>query len=137
LPVKLNAAAKPRCCTAWLALVALALQICLFTVHSARHFDHLIGPFSMTEAAVAAAEGSTEAESPSPNTPTRHGFDHCAIDFGLAAAGHAMVAEPARIPLQSNFETAPLAAIGDAVPSAGRRYSPLLARAPPPIETSV
>jgi hypothetical protein len=83
---------------AWLALLALALQIGFSTAHSAWHFDHLVGhlaPFSGTDNEVA-AHGITPGDprnlppgSPAPKTPD---LDHCAIGLGLLASANFIAA---------------------------------------------
>jgi hypothetical protein len=126
-----------RRCGGWLALLGLMLQIGLSTAHSARHFDHLIGPLGTADAAhAAAAQPRGDPSSPAPGSPPSPDPDQCAVDLCLAATGHIVLAEPARIPLRPEFEIAPLNTAAPSVASAVRRHSLPPARAPPVIEIS-
>ena len=120
----------------WLALFGLVLQVGLSAAHSAQHFDHLTGPLGAEDAAHATAEPARDPGSPAPDSPAPPDRDHCAVDLSLAAAGHVVLAEPARIPLRPEFEIARLEAVGAAIPSAARRHRLPPARAPPVIEIS-
>lgn len=118
---------------AWLALLGLLLQVGLGATHSARHFDHLVGPLGAADPALAAGELPGGPVAPSPDGPTPPGLDHCAIGLGLAAAANIVLADPAPTPLRPDFEVARLEAASPAVALALRRHSLPLARAPPVI----
>jgi hypothetical protein len=120
----------------WLALFGLVLQVALSTAHSASHFDHLIGSLGAEYAALAIAEPVHHPDSPAPDRPASPKLDHCAVDLCLAATGHIVLAEPARIPLRPEFEIARLNTAVPLVASAARRHSLPPARAPPAIEIS-
>jgi hypothetical protein len=110
------------------------LQIGLTTAHSARHFDHLVGPFH--EEGVAFARGEPHADpAPAPaDRPAAPSSDHCAIDFCLAVAGNGVLADPALIPRPVSFDITPLGGPSRAIVPADRRHLLPPARAPPVIE---
>ena len=122
-------APRARRFAAWLALLGLLLQIGLSTAHSARHLDHLVGPFGLADLGLAADDPATAPhDSPAPSDPKR-----CAVDPGLAAAGFAVLAEPARLAVRSEFHTTRLEATSRPVLAAAGRHNLPPARAPPVI----
>jgi hypothetical protein len=99
----------------WLALFGLVLQVALSAAHSAQHFDHLTGPLGAEIAALQAAEPARDPASSVPDRPAAPDRDRCAVDLSLAATGHLVLAEPARIPLRPEFEIARLDAAAPSV----------------------
>ena len=75
---------------AWLALLALALQIGFGTAHSAWHFDHLVGVFGGSDHPIAAS--GNPSDQPSPGAPSSPDLDRCAVGLGLLAGGSAIIA---------------------------------------------
>jgi hypothetical protein len=130
-----NRAPRHRRITAWLALVGLILQIGLTTAHSARHFDHLIGPFHEESLALGGGEPHRGPTSPLSDSPAAPGSDHCAIDSCLAAAGNVVLAGPGLVPVPLSFEIARLDVASTGIASANRRQLLPPVRAPPVIET--
>lgn len=119
---------------AWLALIGLVLQVALSTAHSARNFDHLVGPLGTADPALAGAEPYRSSAVPLPEGPAAPDQDRCAVDFGLAAVGNAVLAAPALVPLLLSFEIARLAGPSQAIFRTDHRHRLPPSRAPPVIE---
>jgi hypothetical protein len=127
----------PRYChrlAAWLALVGLVLQIGLTTAHSARHFDHLVGPLHEEGVAFARGEPHTDPGASLPDRPDAPDRDHCVIDSCLAAAGGGVLADPGLVPVPLSFAIARLDVASTAIIPAERRHLLPPARAPPVVE---
>jgi hypothetical protein len=127
---------------AWLALLALALQIGFGTAHSARHFDHLVGylgPFGASGGEIAAhgiAAGGSQNTPPAPTTPKKPDLDHCAIGLGLLASVSFLDAGPAPLPVPTGADPAHLeAASATSAPTLPPHFRPP-PRAPPVIGMS-
>jgi hypothetical protein len=127
---------------AWLALLALALQIGFGTAHSAWHFDHLVGPlgpFGASDGEIAVhgiAAGSPRNMPPAPIAPKKPYLDHCAIGLGLLAGASFLVAGPASLPVPTDADPAYLgAACATSAPALPPHFRPP-PRAPPVIGMS-
>src|SRR5215208_6231730 len=95
---------------AWLALLALALQIGFGTTHSAWHFDHLVGhlgPFSASDSDIAAdgiAASGPRDRRHAPGAPNGPDLDHCAVGLGLLAGASFVIAGPAPLPVPTGAD---------------------------------
>ena len=121
---------------AWLAVFGLLLQVGLGAVHSARHFDHLVGHLALSVGSLAGVEASANPGSPSPQIPPRPGLDHCAIGLGLAAAGNGVLPAADVVPLPPARERMRLENELQAIAAASARHLLPPARAPPVIAIS-
>jgi hypothetical protein len=116
---------------AWLAVCGLLLQAGLGAVHSARHFDHLVGHLAFSVGTPAAVEASANPGSPSPEVPLSADLDHCAVGLGLAAAGNGVLPAADAVPLPPARERARLEREPQAIAAAFARHLLPPARAPP------
>jgi len=119
---------------AWLALLALALQLGLSIGHVHRvgaNWGHAVGPSSAKPSI-----GPEDGRSPvgNPAAPTE---GQCPICFGLAASGTFILAAALPVILASFLETARLVAAPQPILLARRHFSPAQQRAPPPVAIPV
>ena len=121
---------------AWLAVFGLLLQTGLGAVHSARHFDHLVGHLAFSVGTPAAVAASADTGSPTPDAPHSADFDHCAVGLGLAAAGNGVLPAADAVPLPPARERAQLESEPQAIAAAFARHFLPPARAPPVIAFS-
>jgi len=122
--------AIPRRLGAWLALLALALQLGLASGHV-----HKVGPDWGHAAGLSSAKpgiGPENGRSP-PGNPTAPAEDQCPICFGLAVSGTFILAVALPIVLASFLGTARLVAALQPILLARRHFSPAQQRAPPPV----
>jgi hypothetical protein len=121
---------------AWLALLALALQVGFATEHSARHFDHLVGPLGASSHGIAASGALDRHKGSSPCPPASPDLDHCAIGLGLLAGASVVLAGSAPLPAPTGIDPAYLEAAPAApAPRVPRHFRPP-PRAPPVIGMS-
>jgi hypothetical protein len=119
---------------AWLALIALALQIGFSTAHSAWHFDHLVGLLGGSDQRIAASD--SRSGQPSPDTPVSPDLDHCAIGLGLLAAGNGIIAGATPLPVPTRVEPVCPSTASIAVSTTARPFFRPPPRAPPLIGIS-
>ena len=126
--------AIPRRLGAWLALLALALQLGLSIGHV-----HKVGANWGHAAGLSSAEpniGPGHDRSPAGN-PAAPAKDKCPICFGLAASRTFILAVALPVILASVLETARLVAAPQPILLARRHFSPAQQRAPPPVAIPV
>src|SRR4051794_31031491 len=116
---------------AWLAVFGLLLQVGLGAVHSARHFDHLVGHLALSAVPSAGVAASADPGSPWPESPSAPDLDHCAIGLGLAAAGNSVLPAADLVPLPSTRQRLRLENEPQAITAASARHFLPPARAPP------
>jgi DUF2946 family protein len=121
--------AIPRRFGAWLALLALALQLGLSIGHV-----HKIGldwgrvGLSSAKPIIGAGNGGSPA-----GNPTAPAEDQCPICFGLAVSGTFILAVALSVILARILETARRDAARQSTLLARRHFSPAQQRAPPPV----
>jgi Protein of unknown function (DUF2946) len=123
--------AIPRRFGAWLALLALALQLGLSIGHV-----HKIGPGWRRAAGLSWAKPITDlaADEGSPaRSPAAPAEDQCPICFGLAVSGTFILAVTLPIILALAFQTASIDAPRQPTLLRRRYFSPAQQRAPPPV----
>jgi Protein of unknown function (DUF2946) len=126
--------AIPRRFGAWLALLALALQLGLSIGHV-----HKVGANWGHAAGLSSAEpsiGPGDDRSPAGN-PAAPAKDKCPICFGLAVSRTFILAVALPVILASFLETARLVAAPQPILLARRHFSPAQQRAPPPVAIPV
>ena len=123
---------------AWLAILGLLLQVALGAVHSAHHFDHLVGNLVPT-ASLGSPELSSDTGSPSPSpaAPIAPNIDRCAVGLGLAASGSFVLPAAGIVPLPPVRETVRLEGEAPALAASARRHLYPPARAPPVVAISL
>ena len=120
----------PRRCGAWLALLALALQLGLSIGHV-----HKVGANWGHAAGLSSAEpsiGPGDERSPAGN-PAAPAKDKCPICFGLAVSRTFILAVALPVILALVFEAARLFVAPRPIPLARPHFSPVQQRAPPPV----
>jgi len=119
----------PRRFGAWLALLALALQLGLSIAHV-----HKIGldwgRIGLSSAKLIISFGNEGSPAGNPTAPVE---DHCPICFGLAASGTFILAVALFVILGSILGTTRLDAARQPTLLARRHFSPAQQRAPPPV----
>lgn len=120
----------------WVAVSGLLLQAGLGAVHSARHFDHLVGHLAHSVGMLGAVEAFADPGSPSPDTPFSPALDHCAIGLGLAAAGTGVLPAGDAVPPPAARERTRLENKPQTIAAASSRHLLPPARAPPVIAIS-
>ena len=121
--------AIPRRFGAWLALLALALQLGLSVGHVHKvglHWGHAAG-LSSAKPSI----GQEDGRSPTGN-PAAPAEDQCPICFGLAVSGTFILAVALPVVLASVVGTAGLVPAPQLI-LARRRFSAAQQRAPPPV----
>jgi hypothetical protein len=124
--------AIPRRLGAWLALLALALQLGLSTGHVHKvglDWGHTAG-LSSAKLIIGGGDGRSPAENPA--APAE---DQCPICFGLAVSGTSILAAALTVILPSVLETARFIAAPQPILLVRRYFSPAQQRAPPPVAT--
>ena len=122
--------AIPRRLGAWLALLALALQLGLSIGHVHKvglDWGHTAG-LSLSKPSI----GPEDGRSPAGN-PAAPAEDQCPICFGLAVSGTFILALALPVVLASILGTARIVAAPQPILLARRRLSPAQQRAPPPV----
>ena len=122
--------AIPRRFGAWLALLALALQLGLSIGHV-----HKVGLDWGYAAGLSSAKpsiGPEDGRSPAGN-PAAPAEDQCPICFGLAVSGTFILAVALPVAFASVLGTAGLVAAPQPILLARRRFSAAQQRAPPPV----
>src|SRR5262249_15950809 len=122
--------AIPRRLGAWLALLALALQLGLSIGHVHKvglDWGHTAG-LSSAKLIIGAGDGRPPAKNPA--APPE---DQCPVCFGLAVSGTFILAVALPVILASVLETARLVAAPQPILLARRHFSPAQQRAPPPV----
>ncbi len=120
--------ALPRRFGAWLALLALALQLGLSIGHVHKIGSGRVAGLSLERP----IPGPAGERSPTGN-PAAPAGDQCPICFGLAASGAFILATMLPVILAVFPETAKLNAAAHTIQLPRRHFSPAQQRAPPPV----